>query len=100
MKRSNFIIFFGILFTAYRLINYYIFIRGWQSLQGDSSLRPFYVLIFIIPVLSFIGGRILMDHQPFQLGEAAANRIDLQLSGNIHHGQLWPFNFVARWYTR
>jgi predicted MPP superfamily phosphohydrolase len=59
MRTSHFIIFFGIFFTAYGLINYYIFIRGWQSLPEGFSLRPFYVLIFIILALSFIGGRIL-----------------------------------------
>ncbi len=39
---------------------------------------------------------VLMDHQPFQLGEAVDNGIDLQLSGHTHHGQLWPVNFVIR----
>ncbi|MBI3005914.1 MAG: metallophosphoesterase [Ignavibacteriales bacterium] len=39
---------------------------------------------------------ILMDHQPFRLDEAAAQRIDLQLSGHTHHGQLWPFNFISK----
>ena len=38
---------------------------------------------------------ILMDHQPFRLGEAAANGIDLQLSGHTHHGQLWPLNYIT-----
>lgn len=39
---------------------------------------------------------ILMDHQPFNLQEAADNGIDLQLSGHTHHGQLWPLNFITR----
>ena len=39
---------------------------------------------------------ILMDHQPFRLGEAEANGVDLQLSGHTHHGQLWPFNFITK----
>lgn len=38
---------------------------------------------------------ILMDHQPFGLREAAANGVDLQLSGHTHHGQLWPFNYIT-----
>ncbi|HSV98259.1 MAG TPA: metallophosphoesterase [Spirochaetota bacterium] len=38
---------------------------------------------------------ILMDHQPFQLDEAVANGIDLQLSGHTHHGQMWPFNHIT-----
>jgi predicted MPP superfamily phosphohydrolase len=37
---------------------------------------------------------ILMDHQPFGLHEAFDNKIDLQLSGHTHNGQLWPLNFL------
>ena len=39
---------------------------------------------------------ILLDHQPFDLHEAAENGVDLQLSGHTHYGQLWPVNFVVR----
>ena len=38
---------------------------------------------------------ILLDHQPFELQEAQANNVDLQLSGHTHNGQLWPINFVT-----
>ncbi|MGD9899619.1 MAG: metallophosphoesterase [Calditrichaceae bacterium] len=38
---------------------------------------------------------ILLDHQPFNLNEAADNGIDLQVSGHTHHGQLWPFNYIT-----
>ncbi|MBN1571335.1 MAG: metallophosphoesterase [Acidobacteria bacterium] len=39
---------------------------------------------------------ILMDHQPFGLSEAAAEGVDLQLSGHTHYGQLWPVNYIVR----
>ena len=39
---------------------------------------------------------ILMDHQPFDLNEAAAEGVDLQLSGHTHYGQLWPVNYIVR----
>jgi len=39
---------------------------------------------------------ILMDHQPYNLHEAAENRVDLQLSGHTHHGQLWPVNYITK----
>ncbi len=39
---------------------------------------------------------ILMDHQPAKLEEAEINKIDLQLSGHTHHGQLWPLNYITR----
>jgi uncharacterized protein len=38
---------------------------------------------------------ILMDHQPFGLDEAAAQGVDLQLSGHTHYGQLWPMNYIV-----
>lgn len=37
---------------------------------------------------------ILMDHQPVGLGEAENNKIDLQLSGHTHNGQLWPIHII------
>ncbi len=39
---------------------------------------------------------ILLDHQPFGLGESAEAGIDLQLSGHTHHGQLWPLNYITK----
>ncbi|HTP79363.1 MAG TPA: metallophosphoesterase [Bacteroidota bacterium] len=39
---------------------------------------------------------ILMDHQPFTLDEAVANGVDFQISGHTHHGQIWPFGYIAR----
>lgn len=39
---------------------------------------------------------IVMNHQPFNLGEAAAANVDLHLSGHTHHGQLWPFNYLTK----
>ncbi len=39
---------------------------------------------------------ILMDHQPSQLEEPAEQRVDLQLSGHTHSGQLFPIQFITR----
>lgn len=41
------------------------------------------------------GPVILLDHQPFHLEQAAGVRVDFQLSGHTHHGQLWPLNFIT-----
>ena len=44
---------------------------------------------------------IIMDHQPFELGDAADSGALLQLSGHTHRGQLFPINFiVARIYEK
>jgi predicted MPP superfamily phosphohydrolase len=38
---------------------------------------------------------ILLDHQPFNLGESEKHGIDLQLSGHTHNGQMWPLNYLT-----
>lgn len=59
MNRMNFIIFFSIFLLLYGLINYYIFLRGWQAIPSDSPLRLPYAAIFWVLALSFIAGRFL-----------------------------------------
>jgi len=59
MKTLNFVIFFSIVFAVYGSVNYYIFIRGWQSLPAGSMVRSIYLPLFIFVALSFIAGRIL-----------------------------------------
>jgi predicted MPP superfamily phosphohydrolase len=54
-----FVVFFTIFIALYALINSYIFIRGWQVLPADSSLRIPYAVIFWTLALSFIAGRFL-----------------------------------------
>lgn len=39
---------------------------------------------------------IMMDHQPFNLGEVEAAGVDVQFSGHTHHGQLWPLNYITQ----
>jgi predicted MPP superfamily phosphohydrolase len=38
---------------------------------------------------------ILLDHTPVKLNEAVENKIDLQLSGHTHNGQMFPLNFIT-----
>jgi uncharacterized protein len=38
---------------------------------------------------------ILMNHQPRGFDLAARHGIGLTLSGHVHNGQIWPFNFVV-----
>lgn len=39
---------------------------------------------------------ILLDHQPNNLDEAVENRIDFQLSGHTHHGQVFPISLITK----
>ena len=38
---------------------------------------------------------ILMNHQPTGFDIAARHRIGLMLSGHVHNGQIWPFNYLV-----
>ncbi len=59
MKSTNFIIFFSIVLAIYGLVNYYIFIRGWQAIPTGSAARIYYLVIFVLVASSFIAGRFL-----------------------------------------
>lgn len=59
MKTMGFVIFFSIFFTIYGLVNYYLFIRGWQALADFPHLRKFYLPVFLFFSLAFIAGRFL-----------------------------------------
>ena len=37
----------------------------------------------------------LLDHQPYDLGEAEREGIDFQFSGHTHRGQVWPLSWVT-----
>ncbi|MDR0274557.1 MAG: metallophosphoesterase [Burkholderiaceae bacterium] len=40
---------------------------------------------------------ILLDHQPREIDEAIAQKIDLQFSGHTHGGQFFPINFIVKY---
>ena len=50
-----------------------------QILNGADKSRPI----------------IVLDHQPNAIDEAIENKVDFQLSGHTHNGQLFPFNYIA-----
>jgi hypothetical protein len=39
---------------------------------------------------------VLLAHQPKAVRDAIALKVDLQLSGHVHGGQMFPFNWLAR----
>lgn len=39
---------------------------------------------------------LLLSHAPLYFEEAAANKVNLMLSGHTHNGQLWPFKYLTR----
>jgi uncharacterized protein len=59
MKRFFMLIFILIVLSIHSLVNYYIFIRGWQGLELFPSVRFYYLGIFIFFFLAYIVARIL-----------------------------------------
>jgi predicted MPP superfamily phosphohydrolase len=39
---------------------------------------------------------LLLAHQPKQVLDAVVARVDLQISGHTHGGQVWPFHYLVR----
>jgi len=59
MRATAFIIFFSLFFAVYGLVNYYIFIRGWQAIPFGSPWRRPYLVLFLILASSYFAGRLL-----------------------------------------
>lgn len=90
---------FGIKFLRdfYELIDSSFYVIG----REDSSMPQFTgeqrkTLEEIVRDLPNNYPKILLDHTPFKLEQAQQNKIDLQLSGHTHHGQIWPANLITK----
>lgn len=60
--------------------------------RGANAPKP---LAELISGIDWEKPIVVMNHQPFNLQEAADAQVDLHLSGHTHNGQLWPFNFIT-----
>ncbi|HLX12572.1 MAG TPA: metallophosphoesterase [Bacteroidota bacterium] len=58
-RRFNFIVFFTIAFTAYAFLNFYVFLRGWESFAGEQLWREVYAGLYLFLSLSFVVGRFM-----------------------------------------
>jgi uncharacterized protein len=90
---------FGIKFLrdSYILIDSSFYLIG----REDSAMPQFTgkqrkSLEEIVMGLSDDYPKILLDHTPFKLEQAEQNKIDLQLSGHTHHGQMFPANLITK----
>lgn len=63
----------------------------WENMTGKKRKS-------LDELLSETGGEssvIVMDHQPYHLADVANHKVDLQVSGHTHNGQMWPFNYIT-----
>ncbi len=59
MRSVQFLIFFSVVLLVYSLVNYYIYIRGLQTLPVGMIFRNWYPWIFLFISASYIIGRFL-----------------------------------------
>ncbi|CAN5453389.1 metallophosphoesterase [soil metagenome] len=57
--KKQIIIFYSIFFSLYGILNFYIYIRGFQGLEAHSEFKLAYTLLFCFLAASFIAGRML-----------------------------------------
>lgn len=58
MPRRSLVFLFSSVFAVYGLLNFYVFVHGWEIVR-DSTFANAYVGAFLILALSFITGRLL-----------------------------------------
>lgn len=92
LKKYNIIF----LRDGYVLIDSSIYVIGREDMSvirfSGKEKRP---LEEIMKTTNNSHPKILLDHIPVGLNEAVKNKIDLQLSGHTHEGQMWPFNYIT-----
>jgi uncharacterized protein len=69
MKTTAMAVFFTIVLSVYTLVNFYIFIRGWQALQDFPLLRKVYLAVFLTLFLAYVAGRIFEAVSPCGFAE-------------------------------
>jgi predicted MPP superfamily phosphohydrolase len=63
--------------------------------RDDRSNRQRKPIAALVDSLDKSKPIILLDHQPYNLEEAEAYGIDLQISGHTHQGQVWPISVIT-----
>ncbi|MBU2585422.1 MAG: metallophosphoesterase [Bacteroidetes bacterium] len=58
------ITFFLIFFFVYASINFYVFLRGWQSLSSIPAVKPYYLVLFILISLSYLIAKFFVSALP------------------------------------
>lgn len=63
-KTKAMITFFLIFFFVYASINFYVFLRGWQSLSSIPAVKPYYLVLFILISLSYLIAKFFVSALP------------------------------------
>ncbi|MBM4176526.1 MAG: metallophosphoesterase [Ignavibacteria bacterium] len=63
-KTKSMVTFFLIFFFVFGSINFYIFLRGWQSLAYLPSIKPYYLVLFLFIFLSYLIAKFFVSSLP------------------------------------
>lgn len=63
--------------------------------RDDRSNRKRKQLSDLLTQVDMDSPVIVLDHQPYKLSKVDSLKVDMQLSGHTHHGQIWPLNLVT-----
>jgi len=69
MRKSQIAIFFSTFFFLYVLINFYIYLRGYEGLELHTEYRFAYIISFLFVSLSYFGGRFFEKRNAWLLGD-------------------------------
>ncbi|MGE5391410.1 MAG: metallophosphoesterase [Deltaproteobacteria bacterium] len=73
--------------------SFYLVGRSTRQHGVDPGDRP--ALAEVMKGIDIKRPIILLDHNPANLDDAQNNKVDLQLSGHTHQGQLFPNNYIT-----
>lgn len=63
--------------------------------RDDRSNRKRKQLSDLLTQVDMDNPVIVLDHQPYKLSKVDSLKVDMQLSGHTHHGQIWPLSLVT-----
>lgn len=63
-KTKAMVTFFLIFFFVFATINFYVFLRGWQSLAYVPFIKPYYLALFLFVSLSYLIAKFFVSSLP------------------------------------
>jgi predicted MPP superfamily phosphohydrolase len=112
--------FHTLITSAYILPNIYVFFRIGKLFINKAGIKILLDTVISIDSSFCLAGRndshfrgrkdidqimlsaidsfpvILLDHRPTDIENVSRTRVDIQLSGHTHNGQLFPINLITR----
>lgn len=83
------------LTTIRWLRNEVVEFKGIRIVGIDNSYGPELLQSVLGQTTPTTAFTVVMSHQPRGFALAAGHRVNLMLSGHVHNGQIWPFNYIV-----